>query len=634
MTMRVLADDQSSTPAPAPQHRDTQRRPDSDAAAEALAQWKAEGVQLPRTVHPQTTVGAAELRAVALKALNVAGMNTDATGPAKGLTGTALSALSAESVRTGVVDASYEGVVLPELHETALLSGKHATLQVHSRLVEPRLTGLSDDVTMSNQRAMIPGTGSEFQTGESIDTVLAVSGELKTTNGSSETVRNPSARFGDFDAKAAFAQSESFGSEVGSARQEGAGDSGRTGVVTYDVEYRIIATVDGRTAVLDVHRSRSGQIRVAQVDLEGALGGRSVPSGVTIAQDTVKKESDAWRAKEREVEKAQRDFDDLVNANAAVRAREEEALRLANLDVEDALERRDAARKALADLENEARRLEDAEIAVEFRFGELAVVLADLPSNAPDAAMQAELDQLDTRLAEVKRDQAALPAKLAANLPGLRADLARAEAVLTMRREFVEEAATAVAKLQRPRDLAAAKIQSARDEADAARTRWWNAKLELERRIEAFNDAKLAAKAAPTATPNGDAGPKDVDLSASSGSLKVPVDDRGGAQPRSTRCAGATMGCWRAGTSPVTRRTTKCPRACVSSATGPTRPLRCRRWMSFPRCTRTTLSPFCGLCCQSRARMSSKSFRCWRSPVDSGRLTMSSRIRRRWRRSD
>ncbi|HEX8864814.1 MAG TPA: hypothetical protein VF821_04075, partial [Lentzea sp.] len=286
MTMRVLADDQSSTPSPAPQHRETERRSDAEATAEALAQWKSEGVHLPRTVHPQTTVGAAELRAVALRALTAAGLSADATGPARGLTNTALSGLGAESLRTGVIDASYEGVVLPELHETALLSGKHATLEVHSRLVEPRLTGLSDDVTMINQRAMIPGTGSEFAAGESVDTTLAVNGELGTTNGKTEKVRDPGARFGDFDAKAAFGQSESFGSEVGSARQEGTGDSGRTGLVTYDVEYRVIATVDGTTAVFDVHRSRSGQIRVAQVDLEVALG-RSVSADVNAAQDEV-----------------------------------------------------------------------------------------------------------------------------------------------------------------------------------------------------------------------------------------------------------------------------------------------------------------------------------------------------------
>ncbi|HEX8865723.1 MAG TPA: hypothetical protein VF821_08710, partial [Lentzea sp.] len=232
------------------------------------------------------------------------------------------------------------------------------------------------------------------------------------------------------------------------------------------------------------------------------------------AQDEVKKERDAWRAEELKVEEAQHAFDDLVNRDAAARARADEALRLTGLDVDSAQERLDAAVTAFAGLRDETRRLEDEEIAIEFRFGQLAVQLADLPAGARDTATQAEIDSLAARLAEVKRQQAALP--------GLREAVVRAEGRLALSREFAAEAAAEVARLQGPRDDAAAKVLAARDQADAARTLWWNAKLELERRIEAFNSAPVA----PATAPSDDSDPEPTVPSSDSDSLTVPVDDR------------------------------------------------------------------------------------------------------------
>ncbi|SDP42006.1 hypothetical protein [Lentzea jiangxiensis] len=494
LTVRVLADDLSSRAEPVPV-REPLRDPVVKSLQEIqdeLISWKQEGVRLPKTVHPQTVVGAGELRAGVLLALNAAGLSTDATAPAKGLTNAALSMFGAENVRLGVVDASHDGIVMPDLHETALLSGKRATLQVHSRLVNPRLTGLSDDVTMTNQRSAIPGTGSEFQAGDSVAATIAVNGEVGTGNDRSEPIRDPGARFGDFDGKATYGESESFGSEGGSARQEGTNDSGLTGLVTYDVEYRIVVTVDDRTVVLPVRQNGAAQIRVAQVDLKAALEAPEVPTAVITAQREVKERSEAWRETEREVEKAQRAYDDLIGQTAAELAAAEAMVRGAHQDVRDAGDRLARERGTLAQLDEKMRELHAEEAGISRDFTRLTADLADLPSGSTDTGTQERIDALGLQLEKTRRERGELALRKEA--------LVRREAVLAFTAELADEAASALADLMKARDDAQEAVAKARANANSARGRWWTAKLALEREIEAYShigDVRPAPPAPP-----------------------------------------------------------------------------------------------------------------------------------------
>jgi hypothetical protein len=263
---------------------------------------------LPPTASVENFRGAQALQDAAIEALNKAGANKGITGKGTAPMNALKSGLSSESLQPNLPGMLNGALEVPGLHEAALTISQHANLKVYAKLVNPRLEALSDGVNLENPKTIVTATSSESSHSETGDVAFAAA-----TGGLSHI--NPDVGFstGGVEAKNS--------SDSSSATSGGATDNkvnnlkpqGRTGLVKYDVEYRVVADLGGgRVAVVDLASPDAVQVRMPAPEAETALGKPLTPQ-LDLDQTAVKDAAADWRKAVVEADKARYSADDTVN---------------------------------------------------------------------------------------------------------------------------------------------------------------------------------------------------------------------------------------------------------------------------------------------------------------------------------
>ncbi|WP_328605144.1 hypothetical protein OG943_34695 [Amycolatopsis sp. NBC_00345] len=478
LTVRSSADDQKisaqNQPARTAYAPRTTELTAADATLERLTEWQQQGTgTLPRSALVEGLRGAAAVRAGAVRALRLAGAGDGLTGPGTGANNTLVSSVTNEMLQAnlpGMVDRPLEA---PELHEAAIFKNGHGGVKVYARLVNPDLTGLSDSVKLErSDQATTTFTGEAKQT---------VSGENQYNlgNGGLTDPDKNAHSWGGVDGRSPVGVSDPTSSTAGGQRSVVDKPKGRTGLVGFDVEYRVVADLgNGRTGAVEVRVPASTLVRMSDADLEKLLG-EALPDSLTKAQDAVKDAATEWRTAEEAVETAQREADDRwLDQRDNVKTLAKGA---GDLQVTVAADPVRDLRQALTDAENDARdagrtlRDGNTEITRQQDVAAQALTMA-AATDEGSPERQALLDQVtraEQRIQDIRGGQPALVRQRqeaqdrAARLAGVLDDYRNDNSDHTARRDSSLE-----------------DVRQAREKADEARRKWWDAKQEVDWRLD------------------------------------------------------------------------------------------------------------------------------------------------------
>jgi hypothetical protein len=262
---------------------------------------------LPPSASVEAFRGVGDVRDAAVRALTNAGANTGITGAGTGAKNSLWSGLNTEMLEAklpGMLDGALN---VPGLHEATLLLSQHADVKVYARVVNPKLAGISDGIDLEMPESAASSTTTEFRHNQTRDASLGIgAGSLTDTN--------PAAGFNSrgLDVRRVNQTGNSSSSGVNDSRTTTLKPKGRTGLVGFDVEYRVVADLGGgKMGVVELKVPDSVRVRMTGPDAESVLGNGSLPDALTKAQNDVKSTADAWRTAEGAVDKAQRAADDL-----------------------------------------------------------------------------------------------------------------------------------------------------------------------------------------------------------------------------------------------------------------------------------------------------------------------------------
>ncbi|WP_285746623.1 hypothetical protein [Lentzea sp. NBRC 105346] len=521
MTVRLLADNQSVNPVASPAFNPTPTpQPAAQGNPNTATNWQQQnGTNLPPTASVENFRGAQALQDAALQALNRAGANTGITGKGTGSLNALKSGLSSESLQPnlpGMLDGAFE---VPGLHEAALTFGQHANVKVYAKMVNPRLAGLSDGVRIENPRTTVSTTSSEVKHSETADVTAGfASGGVSS--------KNPAVGFTTGGAEV------KHGGEDSSADSGGAQNNpvrtikpdGRTGLVQFDVEYRVVADLGGgKVGVVDLTVSDSAQVRMTAPDAETALG-KQFDNQLGDAQTQVKDAAAAWRQAEIAADQARHAAEPTVKdltgtlrgANNAVYSGQE-AVQTAEGNLTGAQNNLAGPQNAQAQAAGAVQTLQNtvndlaAEVANRENRNTMAEQLLlganlDLQSaQGPEVAAAQQAQQnaqaLANRTAQALRqaqDQhnAAVTQLGVAqgnlttanqNLLNAQQQVQQAQAQLELAQQRLQTAQTMRLGIQNQIDAAQAPVEAARNNADAAQQNWWNAKTAVEQEVARFN---------------------------------------------------------------------------------------------------------------------------------------------------
>ncbi|MGW4399575.1 TcdA/TcdB catalytic glycosyltransferase domain-containing protein [Amycolatopsis nivea] len=446
----------------------------AESTPDRLEAWQQEGFgPLPKSSTVEGIRGAADVRAGAIRALRLAGAGNGLTGPGTGAHNTLSSSITNETLQAHLPNMVGKPFATPDLHSSAVTGSSHASVQVYTRVVKPDLTGLSDSVKLERSDQ----SGSTF-TGEAKETITGEQQGNIGTGGITDPGRNTHA-WGGLDVRGPVGQSDPTSSTAAAQRSVVGKDKGRTGLVGFDVEYRIVATVDGKTAAVEVRVPQSSRTRMSEPDLEQSLG-QPLPETLTSAQDAVKKAAEDWRTAEEELEKAQRDFDDAwLSENDNVRTTADGARGL-HLPVDgDPVQQ---MRQAVQTAQNEARdagqalRAGNDEIARLNELDEqlLSLALGEEPGSVEQSDLVARAWDAQRQVQQIRNEQANL-------VQQRQAAQDRAAEILAVLDEYRNNHTDHTAR----QDDAANRIQEAREKADEALRTWWQAKSEVDSQLNA-----------------------------------------------------------------------------------------------------------------------------------------------------
>ena len=501
--------------------------------------------QLPPTASVENLRGAKDLRDAAVKALTEAGAGKGLTGKGTGALNSLFSTLSPENLQPHLPSMLSGPLDVPGLKEAALTFGQDADVKVYAKLVNPQLGSLSDSVKIEHPlTTKTTETSSEAKVSETADVSAGLAqGSAAVKQGAPADTVN----FGTGGVEVRHAGEDSAAVSGGPAQAEGGNikpkDTPRSGLVQFDVEYRVVATIGGKTGVVDLTVPGSAGVRMPGSEVETLLK-QDFGDSLKDAQTEVKKAADDWRTAEKDVETARHEAQDAINSAAAVLARTDQPLGDAATALNTAIEAHlDASAKVPA-LEAAAAATQADVARTRATIQELNPQITSLSQDAlaskdalddaqADGAPQPELDRLgreaDAAHAALTDAQQQLT-DAHADLDAQRRAAADARAALQAQQQVVAQTDTARASAeaahQRLADERAeaekaikdaeTKLDEARRTADAKQQAWWDAKAKVDREVDAFN---TAAQAPPPVPPKDDAG-------SASGNTTANVDER------------------------------------------------------------------------------------------------------------
>ncbi|QRP46405.1 hypothetical protein [Amycolatopsis sp. FDAARGOS 1241] len=477
VTVRAAADDHKleteGRTAPQEFRAETRELTAADRTPEKLAEWQARGAgALPPSSLTEGLRGSSAVRDGAVRALRLAGAGTGLTDPGTGAGNTLGTALTNEVLQAHLPRMLDGPLTVPDLHEGSLVKNGHGSVKVYARLTGPDLTGLSDSVKLerSDQNtATFTGEAKETLSGEN---------QYQPGVGGVTDPKDFSHSWTGADVRNPAPLSDPAASVAGGQRSTVAKPKGRSGLVGFDVEYRVVADVGGgRTAAVEVKVPVSAVVRLSAADLEKLLG-EALPDAITQAQDAVKEAAAKWREAEEAVEQAQRDADDRwLDERDSVKTLTSSAARLRVPTSADPV---GELRQALADVENEAKnagrelREGNAEITRLQDVAEQSLILATV-TEAGSPERQHLLDQAARarQSAQAIRD----------NQPALAQRRQRAQDRAARIANVLDEHRRDHADFASLRDDSLRQVREAREKADEARQKWWRAKEEIDWRL-------------------------------------------------------------------------------------------------------------------------------------------------------
>ncbi|WP_170176211.1 glycosyltransferase [Lentzea flaviverrucosa] len=494
MTVRLHADNLKIVGAPAPQPYMSAAfaRGSEQATPEAIARWQRsdDARTLPPTASVENLRGAEDLREAGVKALIRAGAEQGLTGKGTGALNSLLSTLSAENLHPHLPSMLTGPLAVPGLREAALTFGQKADLQVYAKLVNPRLDALSDGVKLDTKvRTKATESSSEAKVSDTTDLAAGLA------TGSAAVVQGGdpqnAARFGTTGIELRQANEDSPAVSGGLASTSTgavkASEASRSGLVQFDVEYRAVATIGGRTGVVDLAVPGSAGVRLAAADAESLLG-KTFSDELDTAHTELKEAADNWREAEKEVDTARHEAQDRINDAAAVLARTDRPHGDAQTALNAAVETHLGAKAALAGAEA-AHRDARAEVAsTRASIEELTPRIAELSTIALAAKNALGEAQFDS---DAKADdQAALEKALTTahesavddlteQLQLARYEVTRAKTVLLQKRKEADDAYNALEDGQQRLAGAHAQLTGQREKAVTARKAVDTARQEL-----------------------------------------------------------------------------------------------------------------------------------------------------------
>ncbi|WP_158844492.1 hypothetical protein [Saccharothrix deserti] len=389
MGVRLHADNQKVAGGPPPNQpymaAAIKRGPELGTPTAALA-WQQANTpsDLPASASVESLRGAADLRAAAIRALADAGANQGITGKGTGPLNTLLSTLSSENLQPslpGMLDGPLE---VPGLHEAALTFGQDADVKVYAKLVNPRLGGLSDGVNLENPESTVSTTSGEAKVSENADVSVgfATGGAGVKQHGDPKDTVNFST--GGVEVRHASNDAQAVSGGVTDNKVNNLKPQGRSGLVEFDVEYRVVATIGGKTGVVDLAVPGSAAVRMPAPEAETVLG-REFDAALSDAQNDVKTTAKAWRDAEIAVDKARNDAQDTINEVAAELAKTDNALTDAQIALNDAIEADVAESGKVPDLETGVETATDGVTEAQETYKNLTSRVAELEIEAQNA---------------------------------------------------------------------------------------------------------------------------------------------------------------------------------------------------------------------------------------------------------
>ncbi|MFD5093060.1 hypothetical protein ACFWMR_20835 [Amycolatopsis thailandensis] len=279
----------------------------ADATPAALEDWRRGTVTtLPDMASVESVRAAARLREVVRDTLTKAGADNGITGYGTAPVNALWSSLSPQVLQAFLPAMTTKSLPVPALREAAVLRGKRANVEVHARLGKPRTIALSDGVNLENPK--------NSTTARSTERKVAEVGELGVT-GPTVTPVNEKDNVGGLVTGA----DTRWTSEPADATVDGTTVSavanlkpvGRTALVRFDVDYRIVVEVDGHTEVVDVSMPGSADVRMPIEGLTDVTGEKT-PRILKARQGRVARTAKAWRDAEVGAEGQRRRAEDLM----------------------------------------------------------------------------------------------------------------------------------------------------------------------------------------------------------------------------------------------------------------------------------------------------------------------------------
>ncbi|WP_153278786.1 hypothetical protein [Saccharothrix syringae] len=500
----------------------TEPGPRAGQPAEARTWQQAPGAtHLPATASVENLRGAKDLRDAAVRALVLAGANQGLVGKGTGPLNTLLSTISQENVQPNLPGMTDGALEVPGLHEAALLFGQDADVQVYARLVNPRLGALSDGVKLENPSSVVTTTSGEAKVSETPDVSVGLA------TGSAAVKQGPEPN--DTVNFATGGVEVRHGAEDSQAVSGGATDNkvnnpkpqGRTGLVEFDVEYRVVAKVGGRVGVVDLSVPGSASARMPAPEAEALLG-TPFPTGLAQAQDGVKAAAKAWRDAELEVDRVRHDAQRTVNEVAAELAKTDNALtdlttrlttgsdtdrdesaKVAGLETAlgDARDEAARLRQDVADLKTRVTRLDfaaqNADEALDdatHEAGQSAATVADLETRLDEAADRLARAEQALRDAEPPAADAARAARdgLRTEVDGLTAELTGARERHDLDVRAREQAREAAARAHQDLTAIEEALTQAETDLETTRTTVDTVKEDLREQQRTAREAKAA----------------------------------------------------------------------------------------------------------------------------------------------
>ncbi len=318
VTVRSFADNLTVAPTTpttgttAPYAVETRTLRPSEATAAAISSWRQDTETLPPSASPEGLRGARELRYAAVAALSAAGAPGGITDNGTPSANALFSALSTENVLPHLpAMLSPDGLTLPRLHDSSLLSDRHADVKIYAKITKPKLSALSDNV--------LPLDGAWTENFSTVTTKYSENAGL----GASAPTGLVASKTPDVIAGTGGAE---FNQGTDSAKAVTTGTStakvlidffdGRTGLVGYDIEFRVVAKIGDKTGVAEISLPESASFRIGAPELDAAFAS-PIPLSVGDAQSAVQAAATEWRAAEEVAYTQRHDVEGTINEISA-----------------------------------------------------------------------------------------------------------------------------------------------------------------------------------------------------------------------------------------------------------------------------------------------------------------------------